>query len=80
MAEPLVKVTQTFKKFTRYNDHHRPDVVDHVRSWAKGQILIAQYEDASILKITGSEAQVDALLAELKSKFSWTPAEPSEKK
>lgn len=80
MAEPLVKVTQTFKKFTRYNDHHRPEVVDFVRNWAKGQTLLTQYEDASILKITALAPQIASLLDELKSKFNWTPAEPSEKK
>ena len=80
MTEPLVKATQTIKKFTRYNDKHRPEVVDYVRNWAKGQALLAVHEDASIVKVTGSEAQITNLLADLKAKFNWEPAETSEKK
>ena len=80
MTEPLVKATQTIKKFTRYNDKHRPEVVDYVRNWAKGQTLLAVHEDASMVKVTGSEAQITSLLADLKAKFGWEPAETSEKK
>lgn len=80
MAEPLVKTTQTIKKFTRYNDKHRPEVVEYVRTWAKSQTLLAVHEDASIVKVTGSEAQIAGLLADLKAKFNWEPAETSEKK
>jgi hypothetical protein len=80
MAEPLVKTTQTIKKFTRYNDKHRPEVVEFVRTWAKSQTPLAVHEDASIVKVTGSEAQIAGLLADLKAKFNWEPAETSEKK
>ena len=69
-AESLVKHVQTFKK---YRAEFRAEVVQFARDWAKGQKLIAVYEDASIFKVTGAKEQIDQLLSDLKAKHDWTP-------
>jgi hypothetical protein len=72
--QPLVKYTQSFKK---YRAEYRPDVVAFVKDWAKQQKLFEVYEDASVFKVTGSKEQIDGLRATLKEKFGWEPLGPS---
>jgi hypothetical protein len=72
--QPKVKSSQSLKK---YRAEHRPEVLAFVREWARGRPLDALYEDASVLKVTGTKEQVAELRALLKEKFGWEPLGPS---
>ncbi len=62
-----VKHTKTFKK---YRDEFRPEVVEATREWAKQHAdKISIYEDASIVKVTGIPADIDAMIASLRERF-----------
>jgi hypothetical protein len=67
---PKVKHSQSLKK---YKAESRPEVLAFVREWARGKSLDAVYEDASVLKVTGTQEQITELRATLKEKFGWEP-------
>lgn len=67
-----MKFTKSFKKYT---DEYQPEVVDFVREWAREAGPEAVHEDNSLIKVTGSEEQISALLAMLKERFSYVPPE-----
>ena len=70
-----LRYTKTFKKYT---EEFEPAVVEFVRQWAKSNVIAAFHEDASIVKVTGSDAQVRGLLGTLKEKFGYVPPEERE--
>lgn len=72
MSATGLRYTKSFKKYT---DEFQPEVVEHVRQWARVQDLAAIHEDASLVKVTGSKQQIESLLAELKEKFDYVPPE-----
>ncbi|MSR75273.1 MAG: hypothetical protein EXS14_07380 [Planctomycetes bacterium] len=74
---PVLRFTKTFKKYT---SEYQAPVVEHVRAWAKADSTIVFHEDKSIVKVTGTQAHIVALLAELKSRFNYTPPEDLEEK
>ncbi len=62
-----VKHTKTFKK---YGDEYRPDVVEATRTWVKDHpSQFEVYEDASIIKVTGTPDDVDAMVKSLRERF-----------
>lgn len=67
-----MQYTKTFKKYTA---EYEAPVVDYVRSWARTEKLLAFHEDKSIVKVTGTDLQVKALLATLKDRFGYIPPE-----
>ena len=74
-SAPFIRHTKTFKK---YKDEFEPRVVDYVREWAKTEELLASHEDNSILKVTGTQEQIQELLATLKTRFNYVPPEDRE--
>jgi len=72
----MLRYTQSFKKYTSEYD---PKLVEHVRTWAQGQSLIAFHEDNSLVKVTGTKAQVDELLEQLKELFGYLPPDRKKK-
>jgi hypothetical protein len=49
--------------------------VDYVREWAPTADLFAWHEDNSLIKVTGTEQQVNGLLDILKERFGYVPPE-----
>jgi hypothetical protein len=76
-AGPGIRYTKTFKKYKGESD---PRVIDYVRGWARSETLHAVHEDASIIKVTGTQEQIEALLADLKARFGYIPPELREEK
>ena len=74
-TQPFLRYTKSFKKYT---DEYEAKVVDFVREWAQTQDLFAWHEDNSLIKVTGSEAQIQALLEVLKERFAYIPPEERE--
>lgn len=74
-STPFIKFTKSFKK---YKAEYAPAAVDYVRSWARTETLLAVHEDASLIKVTGSELQIKTLLATLKERFNYIPPEDLE--
>ncbi len=64
---PFVKHTKSFKK---YSDQCRPEVVEACRAWAlERPDRFEIHEDASIVKVTGSQEDVDEMVASLRERF-----------
>ncbi len=64
---PVVKHTKSFKK---YSDECRKEVVDACRQWATERSDKFQiFEDASIIKVTGVQADVDAMVEDMRGRF-----------
>jgi hypothetical protein len=74
-VKAIMKYTKSFKKYT---DEYRPEVVDFVREWAREVGPEAVHEDNSLIKVTGTEEQIDALLTMLMERFSYVPPEKLE--
>lgn len=68
MAEaPFVKHTKSFKK---YSAECRPEVVEACRAWAlERSDRFSIHEDASIVKVTASQADVDEMVESLRARF-----------
>jgi hypothetical protein len=80
--ENLVKHTKSFKK---YKAEYRPEVVDAARAYALGRSDFSIYEDRSLLKLTSTKDQIEAMLTTLRSRFGplagdETPAEAKKEK
>ncbi|MCB9832704.1 MAG: hypothetical protein H6807_09535 [Planctomycetes bacterium] len=77
---PFVKHTKSFKK---YSAECRPEVVEACRVWTSERGDRFQvHEDASLIKVTGSQADIDEMVASLRERFgSPLPGEdpPAEK-
>jgi hypothetical protein len=72
LAAKHVLFTKTFKKYTSEFD---AKVVDYVRDWARSAALKAFHEDRSIVKVTGTQAEIVGLLEVLKERFGYIPPE-----
>jgi hypothetical protein len=68
----FLRYTKSFKKYT---EEYEPRVVDYVREWAPTADLFAWHEDNSLIKVTGTKAQIDGLLEVLKDRFAYIPPE-----
>lgn len=71
----FVKHTRSFKKYTA---EYREDLVEAARTAAALETL-EMYEDASIVKITGSKEDIDKMCADLREKFGPLPGDPKPK-
>ncbi|MCA9320593.1 MAG: hypothetical protein KDB53_07655 [Planctomycetes bacterium] len=64
---PTVRHTKSFKK---YSDEARLEVVDATRSWAEARPDRFQvYEDASLIKVTATQDEVEELVTYLRGRF-----------
>ncbi|MFT7618129.1 MAG: hypothetical protein ACI97A_001769 [Planctomycetota bacterium] len=64
---PIVKHTKSFKK---YSDESRTEVVDACRKWGQDRPeKFELYEDASIVKLTGIQSDVDEMVEDLRGRF-----------
>jgi len=76
-----VKHTKTFKKYT---DESKAEVINAVRAWiGEREDKFSFYEDASIIKITGVQTDIDEMVVDLRGRFGTPlPGEdpPKEKK
>lgn len=62
-----VKHTKTFK---RYGEQFKSDVVDATRAWAEARPeTFALFEDASIIKVTATQEEIDEMVESLRSRF-----------
>ena len=62
-----VKHTKTFKK---YSDESRSEVIEAARAWtASHEGKFQFYEDASIIKITGVQSDIDEMVNDLRGRF-----------
>ena len=77
MGNPdLVKHTKSFKKYT---DEYRPELVDAVRTYASGRPGFSVHEDKSILKVTATKGEIDAMCVDLRGRFGPLPGDPVKK-
>ena len=64
---PVVKHTKSFKK---YSDECKPEVIEACRKWAQDRPDKFQiFEDASIIKVTGIQADIDEMVEDLRGRF-----------
>jgi len=72
----LVKHNRTFKKYT---GEYRAEVLDALKAYCEARESLAVYEDASIVKVTGTFGEIEEMCAELRTSFGALPGDPEPK-
>lgn len=77
--ENLVKHTKSFKKYT---SEFKSELVDAARAYVSVRNDFTWHEDRSLLKVTSTKANIEAMSTVLRARFGALPGDeaPEEKK